>query len=46
MMFDVIVCQAAHDSWVRGVLFHPTALYVISVAEDKSMRVTDAVNGK
>ncbi|RYH32193.1 hypothetical protein EON65_01060 [archaeon] len=30
-----------HDSWVRGVLIHPSGKYVISCSDDKSIRVLD-----
>jgi platelet-activating factor acetylhydrolase IB subunit alpha len=32
---------AVHDNWVRSVLIHPNGNYVISSADDKSIRVFD-----
>ena len=31
----------AHENWVRGALFDPSGRYVISCADDKSIRVFD-----
>jgi platelet-activating factor acetylhydrolase IB subunit alpha len=33
-----------HDNWVRGVLFHPGGKYLVSVSDDKTMRVWDLRN--
>ena len=30
-----------HDSWARGVSFHPNGTYLISVGEDKSLIIWD-----
>ena len=32
---------AAHENWVRGVIFHPSGKYIISCSDDKSIRVLD-----
>lgn len=32
---------SAHENWVRAVLIHPTGQYIISAADDKSIRVFD-----
>jgi len=32
---------AAHDNWVRGVLWHPNGKHLVSVSDDKSIRVWD-----
>jgi platelet-activating factor acetylhydrolase IB subunit alpha len=32
---------AVHDNWVRSVLIHPSGLYVLSAADDKTIRVHD-----
>jgi platelet-activating factor acetylhydrolase IB subunit alpha len=34
----------AHENWVRGVVIHPSGNYVISCADDKSIRVFDVKN--
>lgn len=31
----------AHENWVRGVVIHPSGDYVISVSDDKTIRVFD-----
>lgn len=28
-----------HDNWIRDMVLHPSGAYLISVADDKSMRV-------
>jgi platelet-activating factor acetylhydrolase IB subunit alpha len=28
-----------HDNWIRSLLFHPDGKYIISVSDDKSIRV-------
>ncbi|KAL7563657.1 hypothetical protein ACA910_013393 [Epithemia clementina (nom. ined.)] len=32
---------SAHENWVRAVLIHPSGQYIISAADDKSIRVFD-----
>ena len=32
---------SAHENWVRAVLVHPSGQYIISAADDKSIRVFD-----
>jgi len=43
-MYAVSVVQIGHDNWVRGLLFHPSGKYIISVADDKTLRVWDVKN--
>lgn len=31
--------QIGHDNWVRGLRFHPAGKYLLSVADDKTLRV-------
>ena len=31
----------SHENWVRAVLFHPSGQYIVSAADDKSIRVFD-----
>ena len=35
-----------HDNWVRDLVFHPNGKYLLSVSDDKSMRVWDLSNGR
>mmetsp|Transcript_4003 Transcript_4003/g.8169 ORF Transcript_4003/g.8169 Transcript_4003/m.8169 type:complete len:471 (+) Transcript_4003:401-1813(+) len=32
---------SAHENWVRAVLIHPSGQYIVSAADDKSIRVFD-----
>lgn len=32
--------QTVHDSWVRAAVFHPCGKLVVSVGEDKNLKVT------
>mmetsp|Transcript_21985 Transcript_21985/g.61807 ORF Transcript_21985/g.61807 Transcript_21985/m.61807 type:complete len:407 (+) Transcript_21985:156-1376(+) len=46
MVWDVSTEQlihtfTEHENWVRGVVFHPTGRYVISVSDDKCLMVFD-----
>jgi platelet-activating factor acetylhydrolase IB subunit alpha len=31
----------SHDSWVRGVIIHPSGKYIMSCSDDKTIRVFD-----
>lgn len=33
--------QSGHDNWVRGLAFHPSGKFLLSVADDKTMRIWD-----
>jgi platelet-activating factor acetylhydrolase IB subunit alpha len=33
--------QTGHDNWVRSVKFHPGGKFLLSVADDKTLRVWD-----
>ena len=37
----VIKTLTGHDSWIRGLAFHPGGKYLISVSDDKAMRCWD-----
>ena len=48
-MYDVViyilyVLQLGHDNWVRGLVFHPGGKYVVSAADDKTLRIWDIAN--
>jgi len=36
----------AHENWVRSVLIHPSGNYVLSCADDKTIRVFDIANNR
>ncbi|PIK50906.1 putative platelet-activating factor acetylhydrolase IB subunit alpha [Apostichopus japonicus] len=47
MIFSKAYCvqfKHGHDNWVRGVLFHPGGRYIISAADDKTLRIWDYKN--
>lgn len=33
-----------HDNWVRGLTFHPSGKFLLSVSDDKTLRVWDLTN--
>lgn len=40
----VFVLQVGHDNWVRGVLFHPGGKFIVTCADDKTLRIWDYKN--
>lgn len=38
------VSQVGHDNWVRGILFHPGGKFIVSCADDKTLRIWDYKN--
>lgn len=42
--FTFLASQVGHDNWVRGVLFHPGGRFVVSCADDKTLRIWDYKN--
>lgn len=41
---NVFVSQVGHDNWVRGVLFHPGGRFIVTCADDKTLRIWDYKN--
>jgi platelet-activating factor acetylhydrolase IB subunit alpha len=37
---------AGHDNWVSDLLFHPSGKYLISTADDRSIRIWDLSMGR
>jgi platelet-activating factor acetylhydrolase IB subunit alpha len=37
---------SGHDTWVRGLVFHPHGKYLLSCSDDKCIIVWDLMNGK
>lgn len=37
---------SGHDGWIRGLVFHPTGKYLMSVSDDKHMRVWEMATGR
>jgi len=46
VLIIIIKKQEGHDNWVRGVIFHPSGKFIISVSDDKTMRVWDVKTGR
>eukprot|EP00826_Nyctotherus_ovalis_P044059 TRINITY_DN471_c0_g1_i1.p1 TRINITY_DN471_c0_g1~~TRINITY_DN471_c0_g1_i1.p1 ORF type:complete len:446 (-),score=116.19 TRINITY_DN471_c0_g1_i1:132-1469(-) len=42
----LVATFVGHDNWVRDILFHPNGKYLLSVSDDKSLRVWDLGNGR
>lgn len=40
----VFVSQVGHDNWVRGILFHPGGKFIVTCADDKTLRIWDYKN--
>lgn len=40
----LFVSQVGHDNWVRGVLFHPGGKFIVTCADDKTLRIWDYKN--
>jgi len=38
--------QTGHDNWVRDAVFHPSGKFLVSVSDDKSMKVWELKTGK
>lgn len=36
--------QVGHDNWVRGILFHPGGKFIVTCADDKTLRIWDYKN--
>lgn len=41
-----VLTLAGHDNWVTDLHFHPNGKYLLSVADDKSMRIWDLAVGR
>lgn len=44
IVFFVQLSKVGHDNWVRGVLFHPGGRFIVSCADDKTLRTWDYKN--
>lgn len=40
----LLVSQVGHDNWVRGILFHPGGKFIVTCADDKTLRIWDYKN--
>lgn len=45
-IIQTVLCpfQVGHDNWVRGMLFHPGGKFIVSCADDKTLRIWDYKN--
>ena len=41
-----VLTLAGHDNWITDIMFHPNGKYLISTADDKSMRIWDLSIGR
>lgn len=41
-----LVTLIGHDNWVTDIVFHPNGKYLISSADDKSIRIWDLIYGR
>ena len=41
-----VLTLAGHDNWVTDIMFHPNGKYLMSTADDKSIRIWDLVQGR
>lgn len=39
-------CQAGHDNWIRGLVFHPSGKFLLSASDDKTIRVWELKTGR
>ena len=39
-----LIYQVGHDNWIRGIVFHPGGKAIISVSDDKTLKVWDYRN--
>jgi platelet-activating factor acetylhydrolase IB subunit alpha len=42
----LILTLVGHDNWITDIMFHPSGKYLISVADDKSIRMWDLSMGR
>lgn len=40
----IYLFKTGHDNWVRGLVFHPGGKYLLSCADDKTLRIWDIKN--
>jgi WD40 repeat protein len=43
---ELCVRQVGHDGWVQALTFHPCGKFLLSVADDHTMRVWDLKTGR
>ncbi len=42
---ELLMSFNTHANWVRGVVLHPSGKYIVSVSDDKSIKVMDVKQG-
>eukprot|EP00033_Pygsuia_biforma_P002358 GCRY01002608.1.p1 GENE.GCRY01002608.1~~GCRY01002608.1.p1 ORF type:complete len:414 (+),score=63.65 GCRY01002608.1:149-1390(+) len=43
---QTVLALAGHDNWVRAVVWHPCGKYLLSVSDDRSIRIWDLTQGR
>lgn len=46
VLVRVSLTQSGHDNWVRALVFSPSGKHLVSVSDDKTMRVWDVSSGR
>jgi platelet-activating factor acetylhydrolase IB subunit alpha len=41
-----VLTLVGHDNWVNDLVFHPNGRFLLSVSDDKSIRIWDLTNGR
>ena len=41
-----VITLIGHDNWVTDLCFHPSGRYLLSVRDDKSLRIWDLSSGR